>query len=151
MDISGDILNFAPENYGMSFLPGDTIEARLRLCDKPDLCFANCAEYAWHFCLVPPFECDRRPNPFTPNGDGTNDFVQFAFSRMGYEAGTIYVYDLHGVEIWRTSIPIGGESKQNACWSGRDSNNNPLRQGLYIYLIESGGEIVCEGTVTIAR
>ncbi len=49
------------------------------------------------------------------------------------------------------AVPISPEANDYARWRGLDKNNNPLPQGIYIYVIESNGEIVCEGTVIIAR
>jgi len=95
--------------------------------------------------------CSRFPNPFTPNSDDINDFTQFEFDNMGNSEGTIYIYNIHGHEVRQIDVPAGANAKTAAQWHGADNNGNPLPQGLYIYVIESGGEIVCEGTVTLAR
>ena len=49
------------------------------------------------------------------------------------------------------SVTFGAKSKTEAVWDGTDRFGRPLPQGLYIYVIEVDGEVVCEGTITIAR
>ena len=97
------------------------------------------------------YHCLRTPNPFTPNSDGINDYAQFEFDGMGEIEGTIYIFDLYGHEVRSIKVPSGGGAKQAARWDGKDNDGNPLKQGLYMYVIESGGEIVCEGTTVLAR
>jgi len=97
------------------------------------------------------YHCTRSPNPFTPNDDEINDYCQFEFDNMGNSEGTIYIYNIYGHEVRQIDIPEGAGAKEAAQWDGRDNNGNPFPQGLYVYVIESGGEVVCEGTVVIAR
>jgi hypothetical protein len=70
---------------------------------------------------------------------------------MIYSPGLIYIFDVQNKMVKEITIPKGVGAKEFAIWDGSDSNNDPLPQGLYIYLIKSGGEVVCNGTVTIAR
>jgi hypothetical protein len=58
---------------------------------------------------------------------------------------------MHGHEVRKINIPTGANAKAAAKWDGKDNNGNAVTQGLFIYTIESGGEVVCEGTITIAR
>jgi len=95
--------------------------------------------------------CERVPNPFTPNGDGINDYAQFLFYGLEIRTATIYIYNIHGHEVKQINVPEGANAKASAQWDGKDNNRNPLPQGVYLYVIENGGEIVCEGTVCIAR
>ncbi len=97
------------------------------------------------------YYCTRVPNLFTPNEDGFNDYCQFEFDGMGNSEGTIYIYNIHGHEVKQINVPEGANAKTAAQWHGTDNHGNPLPQGVYMYVIESGGEIVCEGTVVIAR
>ncbi len=97
------------------------------------------------------FACIVCPNPFTPNNDGINDYAQFEFEGMEQNEGMIYIFDIHGHKVKSIDVPEGTNAKINARWYGRDKNDKPLPQGLYLFTIESDGETVCEGTITIAR
>ena len=145
------ILTFCPNDAGIKYYPGDTIYVKLTVCDSPDICSPNCATYFWRFFLIPGSGCSRVPNPFTPNSDRQNDRCQFTFPGLVYEVGHIYIYDILGNLVRRIDVPKGEYAKDYAVWNGCDSNGKPLPQGVYVYVIEVGGEVVCEGTVTIAR
>ena len=97
------------------------------------------------------YTCSRAPNPFTPNGDGINDYCQFTFEGIGEREATIYIHDMYSREVRRIEVPTGATAKWAARWDGRDDNGNPLPPGIYLYTIESGGEQICEGSVVIAR
>ncbi|MCD6418021.1 gliding motility-associated C-terminal domain-containing protein [bacterium] len=95
--------------------------------------------------------CSRAPNPFTPNGDGVNDYCQFTFDGLGSESAVLRIFDIHSHEVRRIEVPAGLSAKQHARWDGRDNNGNPLPEGIYLYTIEVFGEVVCDGSVVIAR
>ncbi|MCD6418019.1 gliding motility-associated C-terminal domain-containing protein [bacterium] len=95
--------------------------------------------------------CSRAPNPFTPNGDGVNDYCQFTFDGLGSESAVLRIFDIHSHEVRRIEVPAGLSAKQHARWDGRDDNGNPLPEGIYLYTIEVFGEVVCDGSVVIAR
>jgi len=97
------------------------------------------------------YECTVVPNPFTPNGDKINDYCQFSFSGIMFHSGRIMIYDVHSVPVCKIDVPLGWGAKTAARWDGTDSSGEPAPQGLYLYVIESDGEVVCEGTVTLAR
>ncbi|MCD6594443.1 gliding motility-associated C-terminal domain-containing protein [bacterium] len=91
------------------------------------------------------------PNPFTPNNDEQNDCCRFTFPGLVYEVGHIYIYDIFGICVRKIVVQTGARAKELSRWDGLDENKRSLPQGLYIYVIEVDGEIVCEGTITIAR
>ena len=146
----GEII-FQPENFSMVWIPGETVDVYLHLCDKPDTCGPNCADFQWRFFIMPNFGCSRMPNPFTPNSDEINDYCQFTFPGLLFKKANIFIYDKYGILVRDISITPGADAKQSARWDGKDYNGKNLPQGLYIYIVEVDGEIVCEGTVTIAR
>jgi len=98
-----------------------------------------------------PHRCERFPNPITPNFDAINDFAQFEFDGIFVKPARIHIFDIHGHEIRTIDVPAGLSAKQHARWDGTDDGGNPVPEGVYIYTIEVTGEIVCEGTVTVAR
>ncbi len=150
----GSNLSFDCEAAGIIFADGETISVSVLVtCDRVDslYCGPNCASYSFWFYYPLTYSCDRIPNPFTPNADGANDICQFTFPDLGEKDGTIYIYDLHGVFVRELDVPAGPGAKEAARWDGTDKNGNAVCEGLYIYVIEVDGEIVCEGTVTVAR
>jgi hypothetical protein len=40
---------------------------------------------------------------------------------------------------------------ENRRWHGIDGTGNAVRPGLYLYIIEKDGEILCNGTVILQR
>ena len=69
---------------------------------------------------------------------------------MGYNEGKIYLYDVHNVLVNTINVPSGGNSIIKAVWDGTDMDGNLVSSGVYLYVIEVDGEIVCTGTVTVA-
>jgi len=100
---------------------------------------------------IPDYSCSSVPNPFTPNDDNINDYMQFTFPGLGKTDGAIYIYDIHGHEVRHIDIPAGRFEKIKSRWDGKDNSEKFLPQGLYIYVIEVSREVVCEGTAVIAR
>ena len=95
------------------------------------------------------------PNPFTPNGDGINERVEFRFDLFlvtGHTPVEVSLYDLGGqrVRILESGALAGAQILH---WDGRDDAGDLVAPGLYLYLISSGtdaesGEIT--GTIALA-
>ena len=107
--------------------------------------------YAGDIMVPCPHRCERFPNPITPNFDAINDFAQFEFDGIFVKPARIHIFDIHGHEIRTIDVPAGLSAKQHARWDGTDDGGNPVPEGVYIYTIEVAGEVVCEGTITVAR
>jgi len=148
--LTGRVL-FSPDDFSMLWFPGETVDIALHLCDNPDTCGPNCADYNWQFFILPDFGCARMPNPFTPNSDEQNDFCQFNFPGMIYKDADIYIYDIYGVLVKDISVNATSEAKIQSRWYGKDVKGKQVPIGIYLYVIEVDGEVVCEGTVTVAR
>ena len=105
-----------------------------------------CAEEPEIFSL-----CSATPNPFTPNGDGIYDEVEFTFPGIGENEATIKIFTLGNLKVRTIEVPAGAGAKQSATWDGTDNAGEPLLQGIYLYIIKSQGRIICKGTITLVR
>jgi len=142
----------------LGVIPGDTMILCIDIEDLVSgsedgcvLCGPNDTIFCCSYFYFPPTGCNALPNPFTPNDDGFNDYAQFTYPDMFRENGDIYIFNLHSVELKHLQIEPGRNCKIASRWDGTDKNNRSLSNGVYIYVIEVNGEIVCEGTITIAR
>ena len=71
------------------------------------------------------------PNPFT-------DFTTFSFDNGEFEEPlsiNLNVYDLRGNNVYNYEYiyEFSPEKIDNIIWDGKDLNNYPLPQGIYIY------------------
>ena len=107
--------------------------------------------YAGDIMVPCPHRCERFPNPITPNFDAINDFAQFEFDGIFVKPAQIHIFDIHGHEIRTIDVPADFAAKQHARWDSTDEGGNPVPEGVYIYTIKVAGEVVCEGTITVAQ
>jgi len=119
--------------------------------DLTTICPANVLE-DHNMCvryIKPMTECHASPQPFTPPppADGFNDEVVFDFPGRIDFLGTVKIFDLNGRQV--TEITAGPAHRY--AWDGYDFNGVPARPGVYVYVIELGGEVICSGTVVLAR
>jgi gliding motility-associated-like protein len=76
--------------------------------------------------VVPP-DSVAMPNVFTPNGDGSNDFVSFeVFNPDCFRA---IIYDRWGVAVFESEDPT-------IKWYGTNKDGGPLSDGVYFYVVE---------------
>lgn len=83
------------------------------------------------------------PNPFTPNGDGYNDFV--TFDLPPHQRFDIRIFDITGREMRRIRTPLPNR------WYGRTDGGGEAEPGLYIYIVATDGETVANGTIALIR
>ncbi|MDZ7267924.1 MAG: gliding motility-associated C-terminal domain-containing protein [candidate division KSB1 bacterium] len=88
-----------------------------------------------------------RPNPFTPNGDGFNDVVEFDFSGLNIVNPTLQIFDANGIPLL-TNNRHSGKRMQ---WNGRDERGRELLPGVYLYSLQEKGRNVASGYVVLAR
>lgn len=75
------------------------------------------------------------PNPFTPNGDGVNDAVQWTFDVFLLTAATdvsVTLYNLNGRQIRVIDTPATA-GELTLAWDGRDESGNLVPPGMYLY------------------
>ena len=135
----------------MTFTPGDSVIVQLTACDSPTppdslYCEPNCDIYRWSFFVGAEYDCDAVPIPFTP-GEASNNYVQFEYPGLGLEQGTIRIFNVRNVPVRE----ISAMTRDEARWYGRDDGGTDQKQGLYLYIIEVDGEIVCNGSIVLAR
>ena len=96
--------------------------------------------------------CFIHPKPFTPDGDGINEFGKFEYPGMSENEGIVYIYTLENEFVREIK---NGDIKQSVdgtiFWDGKDSGGRLMENGPYLYIIRVHGETVCRGTVYIAR
>ncbi|MBN2541781.1 gliding motility-associated C-terminal domain-containing protein [bacterium] len=153
VDSRGGIAVLSSGDRGIHFPPGDTIWVNItRACDFPDYCPPNCMDNRFYFIIESDYPCNAMPNPFTPNGDRFNPYTKFTYEGMDLDEAELTVYSVEGNEVYSAKLPSKIESSGDAqSWDGTDNKGNPVKQGVYIYIIKIGGKTICNGTVTVVR
>lgn len=139
------------DDLGINFSDNEEVTVHIRLADLADsaYCGPNWLDTSWTF-KIGETPCFRGPNPITPNGDSFNDDVEFRFPNMRNPelASTVYIYDMHTNEVAKIIAPTLGAEW---LWDGTDTHGDLCAQGTYLYVVEQGSDIVCNGTITILR
>ncbi|MFP4458324.1 MAG: gliding motility-associated C-terminal domain-containing protein [Candidatus Zixiibacteriota bacterium] len=146
-------LRYNPDWSGERFIQGDTIRFRITASDSTDYCADNESTFEYAFIIEPMVTCYQYPNPFTPNSDGFNDKTVFEFPFMYSEPADLKIFDRRRQLIYEDELgPVLHTSDYDShLWNGRDNNGNICSPGIYIYVIERDGELICEGTLTLIR
>jgi hypothetical protein len=96
------------------------------------------------------------PNPFSPDGDGYQDFTIIRFE-LPFEVGLLRlrIFDIRGrlIRVLQSGDPVGPRGE--LVWDGRDGEKRKARIGIYIILMEvydQRMEVLTEakGTVILA-
>ena len=78
------------------------------------------------------------PNPFSPNGDGVNDQVQFSYTLLRLTDGVpleTEIYTLAGNRVRLLDAGEKGSALYQVTWDGRDDRGELVAPGLYIYRV----------------
>ncbi len=144
---------YLTERHNITFLAGDTVVFRVIATDTTSYCADNAFDSTLSFTLEPVVNCHRWPNPFTPNDDGYNDAICFNYPEMFTKQSKLMVFDKRKQLVYETKIGPASDlvADPSRMWNGSDTNGQKLMPGLYFYIIDLDGEIVCEGTVTLVR
>ncbi|RKZ29719.1 hypothetical protein DRQ36_07785, partial [bacterium] len=119
--------------------------------DLTTICDPNASEQQ-HLCckfIKPETRCFAEPQPFTPPPptDGYNDEVEFDYPGRYDTEALVKIYDMRS----RLVAELGPSTGNRYIWDGYDLDGVPARPGVYMYVIEQGGEVICSGTVVLAR
>ncbi|MBN1351842.1 gliding motility-associated C-terminal domain-containing protein [candidate division KSB1 bacterium] len=87
------------------------------------------------------------PNPFTPNNDGYNDYVEFKYPNMYTEAAMLQIFNLKGRKVKE----INDVRDHQYRWYGKDDDGMDLMPGVYIYILKANGKRLSSGTITLIR
>jgi len=152
-DSLGGHVRWIAGEHGVTFNAGDTVEVEIYAMDNPDYCGPNQHFAEYEFFVAPFTPCLVNPNPFTPNTDDINDITAFDWPNMTTEGANIMIFDLRNVLIRK--YELGPQENYHnyieRSWDGKDENGKLMPQGLYLYVIESEGRIICNGTITLIR
>jgi len=141
----GGLFTIRPSELGFAFTAGDTIEIEVYICDDPDLCAPNCTTAVWQFYMEPRTGCSAIPNPFTPDDNDINDCVIFDYPHSSLNSAKLTIFNLRNIEVFEANI------EGITPWFGLDNRGNRLPEGIYLYIIESDGRAVCNGSVLLLR
>ncbi len=94
------------------------------------------------------------PNPFSPDGDGREDFLSINFSLPASSSTVrIRIFDVHGRLIRHLVSGEPAASPASFLWNGADDTGEKVRIGMYIVLIEAldnfGGVITAMKEVAV--
>ncbi len=84
------------------------------------------------------------PNPFTPNGDGINDQVEFRYGDSFRTDWSIFVLDRSGRIIRQLANGV-------RLWNGSDERGAPVLPGCYLYLITNDKQPLHRGLIQLIR
>ena len=94
----------------------------------------------------------RAPTPFSPNGDGINDYCKFEYPGMSEDNGVVSIYSLDNTLLREVrNGDVQYSSKGTITWDGRDIGGNVVNNGVYVYIIKTDNKIICNGTVYVAK
>ncbi len=146
-------LSFNPSGLSIPMPEGESISFSLSATDSTDYCIDNRADSIWYFFIKPPISCFAHPNPFSPNGDNINDYVTFDYPYMFDRGAKIYIFNLRNVKVWESEVEAVSSMTDYSVrsWTGKDTDAQELPAGIYLYIIESDGEVLCKGTIILTK
>ncbi|OGS18070.1 MAG: hypothetical protein A3J83_06440 [Elusimicrobia bacterium RIFOXYA2_FULL_40_6] len=86
------------------------------------------------------------PNPFTPNGDGINDKINFYFINPKNEEIQIRILNLKGMLIRNITVNLN----EMPYWDGKDNDGQLSEGGIYIFQLKSGSKTL-KGSIVLAK
>jgi len=102
--------------------------------------------FALMYNTVPDFK-GAKPNPFTPNNDGINDYVEIRFDNPSNDEVKLSIFDMSSHLEWNKEYAAGTNSVR---WDGKNFSGKIVESGAYIYQVQVGSKVV-NGIVAIAK
>ena len=96
------------------------------------------------------------PNPFTPNGDGVNDRVEFAvdvFLITQQTTVTVEIFALSGERVQVLEMQALRAGLARVSWDGRDDGGELVVPGVYAYRVAADSDVGSQervGVVAVA-
>jgi hypothetical protein len=160
--INGGQIIFVPIDNAVEWAPNDSVIIKIIAYDFATNLTDECVDYVLDtsisFFVEQIFGCSVTPNPFTPNFDGINDIAIYEYPKMydrAIGASDVYIYDMHGTEVRHILIKGLTDSRryEDRAWDGFDDDGNPLPPGVYMWIVimQETEEVLCTGTITLAR
>lgn len=88
-------------------------------------------------------EYSVQPNPFTPNNDGFNDYVEFQYPETSSGSIMMLIFNIDGRKI--------KEIRNSKYWYGKDDKGRDVKPGAYIYIVKDGEKVISKGVISLAR
>lgn len=83
------------------------------------------------------------PNIFTPDADGVNDAWTFELPEGLAGCSTLFIYNRWGALVFKSDeFPLS--------WQGKTNTETKLNEGVYFYVLETGG-VYRKGMITLVR
>jgi hypothetical protein len=117
------------------------------ISDLAILCPPNDFEASLIYIIAGDWRCEATPSPFTPNGDEFNPVVNIIYPKMDKEKADINIYTLAGEKVRTIKVDSARPGFGNAFWNGKNERGNDMPAGLYVYIVERNGKIICKGSV----
>lgn len=140
----GYISNSRYEGFPQRVMSGDALEDR----GEDDLTVRTKLET--RLVLQP----DARPDPFTPNGDGINDFVDLSYTILKLSAPApvhIVVYDLSGHPVRHLCATAEKDGVHSHQWDGKDDAGHAVSPGIYLYHITLDADAESQSVIGAAH
>ncbi|NOZ60263.1 MAG: hypothetical protein GXO74_01140 [Calditrichaeota bacterium] len=143
-----EIQDIALDTFSVKYVPQIALPSRQKITVRfhSEDVAGNAADSVYSF-VTKGAKIIVRSNPFTPNGDGINDEVEFNFEKLDVADPVLKIFDLHNQiqkEIHRPGV-------RSIHWDGRDDRGKPLLPGIYFYILLDGNKPKTRGIVAIAK
>ncbi len=155
-DISDDGLRYDPDSLyidmdalALNPMARDSLFITvIGACDNAIGCGPNCLDdYTFKKFIKYETECVSHPKPFSPNNDSYNDIAKIEYPKRFERDAIVTIYDTNNNEIKK----VRTNNASQYLWDGSDANGHVCRQGVYLFVVEVEGEVVCSGTIVLAR